>query len=77
VPTTGAVPNDLFGQELARRVLGLCPARQDKFQRGEFINGDLSERLTAFRRRMAELPAEVAEFLDRLGRIAEAEPQGF
>jgi len=26
---------------------------------------------------MKELPAEVAEFLERLGRIAEAEPQGF
>jgi hypothetical protein len=37
---------------------------------------NLSERLTAFRRRIEELPAEVAEFLDRLGRIAEAEPQG-
>jgi hypothetical protein len=41
------------------------------------INGDLKERLTAFRLRMKELPAEVAEFLERLGRIAEAEPQGF
>ncbi|QUN32056.1 hypothetical protein KB879_38050 (plasmid) [Cupriavidus sp. KK10] len=41
------------------------------------INCDLKERLTAFRLRMKELPAEVAEFPERLGRIAEAEPQGF
>lgn len=40
------------------------------------INGDLRERLAAFRRRMEELPAEVAEFLERLGRIAEAEADG-
>lgn len=41
------------------------------------INGDLTERLTAFRLTMKELPAEVAEFLERFGRIAEAKPQGF
>ena len=41
------------------------------------INGDLSERLALFRKRMNELPAEVAAFLGHLQRLEEALPQGF
>jgi hypothetical protein len=41
------------------------------------INGDLSERLALFRKRMNELPAEVAAFPGHLQRLEEALPQGF
>jgi hypothetical protein len=41
------------------------------------INGDLSERLALFRRRMNELPAEVAAFLGHPQRLEQALPQGF
>jgi len=41
------------------------------------VNSDLSERLSLFRQRMNELPAEVAAFLGHLRRLEEALPQGF
>ena len=41
------------------------------------INGDLSERLALFRRRINELPTEVAAFLSQLQRTEEALSQGF
>ena len=41
------------------------------------INGDLNERLTLFRQRMNELPADVAGFLSQLQRVEESLPQGF
>ena len=41
------------------------------------INGDLNERLTLFRQRMKEVPADVAEFLSQLQRVEESLPQGF
>jgi hypothetical protein len=41
------------------------------------INGDLNERLTLFRQRMKELPADVVEFLSQLQRVEESLPQGF
>jgi hypothetical protein len=41
------------------------------------VNGDLSERLALFRRRMNEPLAEVAAFLCHLKRLEEALPQGF
>jgi hypothetical protein len=41
------------------------------------INGDLNERLTPFRQRMKDLPADVAEFLSQLQRVEASLPQGF
>lgn len=42
------------------------------------VNGDLTERLTAaFRRRLEEIPIEVAVFLDQFRRASESLPQGF
>jgi hypothetical protein len=41
------------------------------------INGDPNERLTLFRQRMKELPADVAEFLSQLQRVEKSLSQGF
>jgi hypothetical protein len=41
------------------------------------INGDLNERLAMFRRRVEDIPLEVAVFLDQFRRATESLPQGF
>jgi hypothetical protein len=43
----------------------------------ESDNGDLNERLAMFRRRVEDIPLDVAVFLDQFRREAESLPQGF